>query len=410
MPMTRSRLMNKASAKRRMALCMPLLLLAGTACWPFSPDEQIGEMTLERLAGRVQVVRGTEAPVNVEGSFSLEPGDIIQTAAKARAHLRLEGDREAFIFDKGEAVVDSVKAMEIDSGKLLAEAQDSMKVSFGSVVATGQDAVFRIDQGFASTRAATYSGEIRLAAPGQETLRVPSLFQASIAANDLPAIPRPYGLSEDDRWDSIHIEKWVNLDRRLTTLSGGLASQLQNQRPTLPYFNALADDENVGFMRNYLNRSTVNLLIGFSIAESAKKYGPLDDAFQRAFQLYDLFEAEPHWGIVAGILNASPKPLVAQLDGIATVTVAASSGTEEGENPFTVAAAEGADPQPGDPVVPPPPDDDPGEEDPGDEDPDPSPRPTQSPEECDSSIECDLEDILDPSPSPTPPVLDGGND
>ncbi len=150
-------------------------------------------------------------------------------------------------------------------------------------------------------------------------------------------------------------------------------------------------------------------MIGFSIAENAKKFG-LGDAFERAFQLYDLFEAEPHWGVVAGILDATPKPLVAQISRIATVSVAASSGADEGENPFTVAAAEGAGSPSDQPVVPQPPNDDPGDDDPGDDDPRPSPRPSQSPQECDSSIECDLEDILGPSPTPTPPAVNGGND
>ncbi|MFN2525730.1 MAG: hypothetical protein ABR505_05635 [Actinomycetota bacterium] len=370
-----------------------LLLLAGVACWPFSGDEPLQSMEVEAISGEVDILRGSEI-IPVEGTSSLEINDRIRTGTASGAELRLEGQRFAELGERSEARVLDAQSLEATRGNLLSRPEgDQLRVEFGDVVASASNAIFRIDQGFGATRAASYRGATTLAAPGQR-LRMGRLFQASVAADDIPGSSSPYNISGKDPWDIRYLEDIVTLQRDLENLGQGLAGQLRRgQRPGLRYFRALAD-QNVSFMRDDLARPTPDLLIGFTVADNAP--GTLRGTFERAFQLFDRFEAGGQWGVVAGILKAEPRPVLAQLADIIEASDIVATNGSGGNAAFSVAAAEEADTG----VAPPGEGGGNGGEEPPPDDPE-EPEPTPTETDCDlTDPECNIGRVF-PSPSPT---------
>lgn len=381
------------------ALASTLAIVAG-GCGVFGGDETLSEMSLQREQGRVQVFRDDEVIDVEEGSVSLELGDVVKTSKNGLAKLRLEGERVAWVADwqsdSGQVEIVNTKTIEAQAGSLLTDANDSTKVVFGDVEATSTESLFRVDQGPGSARAGSYAGHLRLKAPGQPTAEFSSYFQTVASAGDLrPAAP--YQLNEEDPWDRLHLSDVVELETELDGLAGGLANQLGKERPTLAYFRALAGGRDVSFLRPYLDRPVVDLLIGFTLANNTPSIG-LKRAFVRSF---DLLEDGASWGIVAAIMKASHRPLLAQLEDIIVTTGAVAAGGDE--TTFSVAAAEAVagggapgDVGPGDGGQRPPPGGGGGDDPGGGEDPDP-PEPSPSPE-CD--VQCEIEKALNPTPSP----------
>ncbi len=393
---------------KKLSLALAVATLAGTACWPFSDDAALAEMTVRRREGKVQVIRAGEI-IEVKDVFTLEPRDVVETGNGSLADLRLEGTRRLVMTSETNLRIKDSTAVEARTGSVLAETEDPLEAAFGNVVVQSSDAVMRIDQGIVTARAGVYRGRVALSAPGEDTLEIGPLYEAGVTANDLPRAPRPYRLEESDPWDRQWLEDVVELEEELTQLTQGLKSQLGGSKPTLAYFRELADGDDVGFMKRYLSKSPTALLVAFVIASHTDM--PLEKAFRRAFSL---FEAGAKWGVVAKILGADFNFLIADLEDIVLGTTAVAGGSG-GRAAFTVAAAEAAEaPTAGAVSAPgprqPPPDADgpPDERSPKDDD---KKKPKEPADECSDVVECAEEDIKDklqpsPTPTPTPGVLD----
>ena len=409
---------------KKLACSLAAVVLAGVAC---SADQALADMELRAQSGVVNVLRDGET-INVEGAVELQPGDVIVTKSGALAKFALEGGadaRQGQILGNSRVLVRSGSAIEAEEGRLLLQVTEPTRALVEGVTARASDGVFRIDRGFGSVRAGVYRGSIELDAPGQADLAVSTLYQATMVAGDLPSQTRPYRLDEADAWDRALLAEVVDLEQELELLARGLGSQLGRQRPGLDYFRALVDGGNVGFMGSYLKRKPADLLIGFTIAQVVD--GSLERAFRAAFDLYD---EGARWGVAAKILDAEPRPIVAQLERLilGTGVVAADGSGNNAE--FTVAAADASETggaidgpaappstttpeDPGDPSEP----RDPQEPN----EPKEPPQDPEQPDECSDTAECavqDVEDQLpgpDPSPSPTQEqdqknqgLLDGG--
>jgi hypothetical protein len=386
---------------RKLAIGLCVVLLSASACWPFGDDAPLTEMTLRRESGTVELLRDGEV-IGVGDLASLQPGDVVQADRGARAILRLQGDRiiEIAAFKtKARVRIANGARIEAQSGNLLARAQAQTEVVFGDVEASGSGATFRLDRGLASSRAAVYKGRIRLTAPGERSLSVSRLRQASIAVDDVPGMADPYRINADDPWDRQLLGHVLDLEEELTLLATGFQNQLGRQRPTLAFFRALAKGRDVSFMRPYLRRApATDLLIAFNIALRAQ-----EDSVKHAFkQAFKWFERGASWGVVAELLNVRGRILIAQIERIIELS---TKGKDIGPE-FTVAAAEEAATGPpsdgGGGAQPPddgsePPDDGGGNS--------PKPKPSEPPDECTDTIDCIAEDILpDSSPSPTPSI------
>jgi hypothetical protein len=397
------------------------LLTGGVAYFVTLGDEDIAQMTIARLSGNVEVLRDGET-IEVKDGTALEPGDFISTDSEGLAKLRVAGERRAWLdYSSRVAVVDDT-TLESRSGNMRAAAgtKDELEVIFDGISAVAKGANFRIDQGFGSARAGSYAGELELTQPGQPRLLIDPLFQASVAAGQLPVSVKPYQFSAEDDWDADFLKDELALDLTLTQLGDGLASQLGRSRPKLGYFKSLAG-KNVSFMRGDMRRPTKDLLIGFAVADNVKG-ASLASSFALAF---DYRDAGGRWGIIASILDASPKALLADLGSIITASGVVAGGGDEAEPQFTLAAAAeaGGAPAPagtsgtsGTSVT------DDGNTTTGDDKPTGGEGPTKEPKEpkepandCSSGPECDLQEIGDklpnpnPSPSPTdePPITKG---
>jgi hypothetical protein len=326
---------------KKIAIPLIICLVATTACWPFSSND-IAEMSVKRTSdsGKVEIVRGDET-ISVTDAEEVKVGDLVSTSGGARALLRLEGERPDARFvnlaPETDVRIESTKAIEgpLHTGSLVADAGASMRVTFAGFDATSSSGAFRVDIGAASVRAGAYRGAVRLETPGQPRVSLPRLFEAQAAAGDLDG-KEPYRLDPGDPWDRVFLRAVVDLDEQLTPLATGLRNQLGRARPELPYFRALADQD-VGFMGRYLSRPTVDLLTAFLIADNSP--GSLKKNFVRAFRLAD---DGAKWAVVAGILEAHFKTLVADLSNVAAATGAVAGGTGN-EAVFSVAAAEAVD-------------------------------------------------------------------
>ncbi|MEA2452844.1 MAG: hypothetical protein QOG04_1554 [Actinomycetota bacterium] len=405
---------------KKFAIPLVMFLFAGAACWPFDGEEALAAMTLRKPGGgKVQIVRASQETITVGAEdVSVQPGDIIRTYEGALAQVALEGERVAWVggraqpsagVPQAEMKIVSTSSVENQTGTVMAEATDPMKIRFGDAVASGTESVFRVDRRSGYTRAASYEGTVRVAAPGEANVVLERLFEAPATASDLRA-PRPYQLDPADPFDGKQLGDVIELEKTLTTLSLGFVNQLGKQKPPLAYFNAFAGNKDVSHIKRYMSRPTVDLLLGFTVALNTKAY-PFADALDEAFRNRD---SGGSWGVVASILRSNPKLLLADLEGIIEASQVVAGGT--GENPvFSAGAAKdassGVGSQPGDTsgggdngdgTVAQPPDDGGGNE----------PPPDQA-EDCSSGPECDVKDITDglpngPTPQPSPSnILDG---
>ncbi|MDQ3953013.1 MAG: hypothetical protein M3279_08640 [Actinomycetota bacterium] len=383
----------------QIAVGLVLVLFVGVAWWRFSDASELAEMTVKRRAGLVTVLRAGEA-IEVGDSVSLKPRDVVQTHSSGEAIIRLEGGRLLSLAHESKIRVKDFRTVESQGGSLLVDAGDPLVVTIGGIRVTTPQAAFRIDRGVSVARVGSYDGRVAVSAPGEERLMVPALFEAAAPVNGaLPQSPRPYDFDYDDPWDRLHLEDVLALQEQLDQLSGGLEAQIGRERPGLDYFAALEEDANVSFLRPYLKRDPINLLVGFTIARQDDR--PLKAAFRQAFSLYD---RGAEWAVAAAIMDVKLQAVIVALEDIATVAVVAASG---GEDSFTAAAAQltdspGTEPPPGGGGNPPPPA--PTDAPPTDKPPKPSDKPTP-PSECQNFAECTAQDVADelnPDPTPTP--------
>lgn len=393
----------------QIAVGLVLVLFVGVAWWRFSDASELAEMTVKRRAGVVTVLRGGET-IEVGDSTSLKPRDVVETDASGEAVVRLEGNRLLTLAPGSKIRIRDARGVESQGGSLLAQTSDLLTVTFGGVRASTPEATFRIDRGVSAARVGSYEGRVTVSAPGEERLVIGRLFQASPSVNFMPQAAVPYDFDVEDAWDRLHLEDVIALQEELDQLSAGLETQIGRERPGLDFFAAFEKGEDVSFMRPYLKRDPINLLVAFTIASHDD--GALGASFRRAFSLYD---RGAEWSVAAAIMGVKLEPVLADLEDIARVAVVAASG---GEDSFTAAAAALADagqtpggpgdlePQPtGGPVPTGAPPTQPPTQPPTD-DPDP-------PAECPSWSQCTINDVtepLQPSPTPSPEPTDDPED
>lgn len=388
----------------QIAVGLVIALFLGVAWWRFSDASELAEMTVKRRAGVVTVIRAGDS-IPVEDSTSLKPRDVIQTASAGEAVVRLEGGRLLTLSPDTKIRIRDARSVESQGGSVLAETSDALAVAFGRARATTPEGTFRIDTVVSAARVGVYQGRVTISAPGEERRVVGPLFQAAGSFNAVLPPAMPYDFDGTDPWDRLHLEDVIALQEELDQLSIGLQAQIGRERPGLDYFAALENGADVSFLRSYLKRDPINLLVGFTIASHDD--GPLAVSFRRAFSLYD---RGAEWAVAATIMGVKLDTVLADLEDIANVAVVAGSG---GADSFTVAAAALADsgevpfesgdlPPPTDPPGgggnPPPPTQPPPTQP-------PTEKPDPGPDECETFAECTAEDVFEevgPSPTPSP--------
>ena len=407
--------------KRLAVLLAVSITAAGGVFYVSANQDDIGEMTIRPLDGRIFLVRDG-ASIEVSDDTPLKPGDLITTDKAGSAQLRLAGSRTGFVTDGAKVSVIDPSSLDSRAGSMLMEVEDRTTVSFDGVTAGATSGAFRIDQGFGSSRVGAYSGKVSLSRPGQSTVTINGLFEAQLAAGELPSSTKPYRAQPSDPWDRERLATAIRLDQELAELGGGLAAQLGrgSSRPDVQYFGGLAGRP-VPFMKAHLKRPTAELLIGFTVGQNARST-KLPSGVDRAFTLRD---DGGQWGIVAAILDSRPRPLLADLESVVVAATGGGSGDTNapeftlasaaeasGEAPPASSAVAPTTTQPSDPT-------DPGTTDPGgggggnDGDGDGEPNDCTSGPDCDTD-DFDLPDLPfpgggGPSPTPTeePPITSG---
>ena len=319
-----------------LAILVALAVIGGVSATVYlSGAADFGAMEVRALSGSgVQIHRGNAVIEVGESPESLEPQDVVVTTAKGLAELNLESEgRRVLLQGESRLRIRSSTVVEAQQGRVLAIADDApMEVRFDDVTARFSSATFRLDRGVGSARAASYDGTVRLETAGEPRLALPELFQADIAAGDLPMAPTPYRLRAGDAWDGHYLEDVVTLNQDLN-VAHGFARQIGDSRPGLDYFAALTDAD-VSIMKRYLSRPVADLLVAFTIAENDP-----DSSFREAFiDAFKYLDAGASYGVAATILDADAKPLVAQLNNLIVGTGAVASDGGAGDATFTVGA------------------------------------------------------------------------
>lgn len=294
---------------KKIAIALSVALLAATAYILVGGDDGLGEMTLKRLRGDVTVARAGEIN-ELDDETGIEPGDRVTTGSQGRAELRLLGGRVVEMAPGTILTVVSSTSVDGLAGSLLvsSEGRDEVAVGFGGVAATTSEGVFRVDLGTGSSRVGVYDGTISVSSSGDSDVTIERFFEAAVAGNKRVLQPGPLQIDEGDAWDQIHLSDVLALDARITKLGNGLASQLGGSRPGVDYFSTLVNGP-VGFVKPYLSDERVpDLLIGFTIARNSDS--EIRSAFVRSF---DLRGDDGRWGVIARIMSALERRLVAQL-------------------------------------------------------------------------------------------------
>ena len=291
---------------------------------------ELGAMQVKNTGdGRVAIHRGDEVIVVGDSPESLEPQDVVVTAA-GTAKLLLEDRQEVKLARKTRLQIGSGDSVEVQQGQVLAFADGARtQVVFDDVTARFSSARFRLDRGFGSARAASYQGRVALDSPGEMRLPLTRLLQANVAAGDLPERPAPYRLDPSDEWDVEHLSSVIELTAELDSLIRGFSRNVGVARPGLGYFADLAGQD-VGFMRRYMSRPVGDLLVAFTIALNNKS-GSLKESFEQALTHLD---GGASYGVAASLLNVNGRTLVAQLEGLIVDTGAVAADGGAGEVSF----------------------------------------------------------------------------
>jgi FecR protein len=294
---------------RKLALSLSLALIALTIFAFVDADEGLSEMTLKRLTGDVTVIKGGETR-EVSDESGIEPGDRISTGSEGRAELRLEGARGIELAPRSQIEVLSTSSIAGRGGSVLGSSDegDAVTVEFGRVSASSDGGRFRVDLSTGSSRVGVYEGSAAVSAPGETAAPIDRFFQADVAGNERVLEPSPLQIDESDAWDQIHLNDVLSLDERITKLGDGLATQLGGARPSSGYFDELVSTP-VDFIDGYLrDRRVSDVLIGFTIARNTD--APLQESFERSFEYRN---EGGKWGLIARIMDAEERELVAQL-------------------------------------------------------------------------------------------------
>ena len=305
-----------------------LVLSASAAiagCNPFTPGEGLSPMTVEPRGGSIEVVRDGERVV-VTGRFAVEPGDAIHTA-DATARLHLEGDRFAYLSTGTHVTLMNGSTLENRAGAVLLEASEGSAIVFDEAEASTTEGILRVERDRTSGTAAVMEGRAQVAAPGQAPEDLGRLFEVSVVAGEV-LDPRPYRIDDGDAWDRRYLAEVVALELQLQRFADAVRAQTDGRRPRADYFSSLAEGNDVGFMRPYLEGGTptTDLIIGFSIA-SVDRDRSLRTSFLHAFSFR---EEGGQWGVVSSLLGVDSHRLLADLEQLGSGILAAGRGPATG--------------------------------------------------------------------------------
>lgn len=373
-------------AVKRIKLVLVAALISG-ACSGAGSDP-LGAMQLQRTSegGAVTVARGDET-LEVDDEFDLEPGDVIMTSKDATATLRLGGEGQTVSLGPS-ARVEVIDEGEVDAqaGSVLVSAGEPTEVAFGDARAAASGGVFRLDRTTTTTRLGTYSGSVSVTSPGEERATVERLFQVSVAAGDVSP-PRPYQLDTTDAWDRERLGDVADLDQDLERLSAAFANQIRGEEVGLEFVRNVTGLERVGFVKSYLDRPPVDVLVASAIAGEVRR--PLPRAFRGVLELR---EQNGSWGVIAAIERVKGRALIASVEEMfqGTGAFAASASEETSDSGGDDGSTGDGSGSPGTT----PPGGGGGGDGPGTS-PSPSPSPSPSDEECNGDVvECAVDDIL----------------
>jgi len=208
--------------KRLTALFM---ILAAGAC-SRTPAPEAGELRVIPLGGPVSLVEDGETTL-LEEAATVDAGVSIITQTGGRAKVELSARRSLELAPDTELLVED-RFSEVKDGRVLVRTSSPMMLHAGGAQIEATEAIFRVDSG-AAVLLGTYSGSATVLGSGVEP--VSALRQANVLqGGDVPLGLQALDVRRNDPWDAKLLGQAIDLGLRLTDYERGLSRQLPSGR------------------------------------------------------------------------------------------------------------------------------------------------------------------------------------
>jgi hypothetical protein len=394
--------------KRLTALFM---ILAAGAC-SRTPAPQAGELRVIPLGGPVSLVEAGETTL-LEEATTVDAGVSIITEAGGRAKVELPGRRSLELAPETELRVDR-QSSEVSEGSVLVRTGSPMMLHAAGSQIEATDATFRIERlASASVRLGTYSGSATVLGSGVPA--VTALRQVTVLPGGEALGLQALDVRRNDPWDAELLGQAIDLGLRLQDYERGLSRQLPSGRETGRVSQMLESR----FPPRAIKSAVASLGSARAVVAAvvAQEAGLLEGSsptriLARIVGFIQLLQASwiavaAEWGLpaAAAALTQNLRDLAGSISELVAPPPAPSLSSSPSSTPGSTPGSGGGGPNGGsdppggggpggnggnqDPPPPPPPDqDDPGED-------------TQpDPQSCADTVECAVEDILEPPGSP----------
>jgi hypothetical protein len=379
--------------RRMTSLAVFLALFAG-AC--SGSDTGGGERAeLRPLGGAVEVLRGGD-PLSLEESVTLEMGDVVSTSDGGRALIELPGEQTMELAPNSQIRMAGGPAPHLVSGRALVRATDGLTLNVGPDTVEARDSVFRVTRDYA-TVVGVYRGSVTVVDTAME---VPTFRELTVVAGDtVPFGSRPLLVRPSDPWDVRMFGAAIDVGIGIQRLERGLAAQLRGDRGRQAAGQALerrfAPAQVNRMLRETQSAELAELVVAGELAAKAAQASGSNPA--GALEgILGLRDEGAQWIVIVAQWQLARTSLLEVLSSISGL-IARSLGPEAGTvTPGVDAGGPTGSPGdlPGPPSTNPPPGD--GGQPPGGggDPPDDPPDPPDEPE-CDDTVECVVEDLID---------------
>jgi len=389
------------------------VVLAAGAC-SRTPAPEAGQLRVIPLGGPVSLVEDGETTL-LEEAATVDAGVSIITQTGGRAKVELSARRSLELAPDTELRVED-RFSEVEDGRVLVRTSSPMMLHAGGAQIEATEAVFRVDWG-ASVLLGTYSGSATVLGSGVEP--VSALRQANVLqGGDVPLGLQALDVRRNDPWDAKLLGQAIDLGLRLTDYERGLSRQLPSGReagrvsqmlesrfPPRAIKSAVASlgsaravvaavvAQEAGLLEGGSPTRILARIVGFiqqlraSWIAVAAEWGLPAAAAALTQQLRDLASS------ISELVAPPPAPSLSSAPS-GTVGPGSTGGSGGGGPGGGSGGGDGPGGNGGNQDPPPPP---PADQD----DPGGNTQPLPPPSQCENTVECAVDDILDP---PEPPA------
>ena len=205
-----------------------LFAILVTGACSSTPTPEAGQLRVTPLGGTVSLLQGGETTL-LEEATTIDAGVSVLTAPGGRAQVELPGERSIELAPATELRVDD-ELSEVSEGSVLVRADSPLTLRAGGSDIQASDAIFRVDRSatLSSVLLATYSGEATVLGSGVPPIS--ALRQADVLPGGDTLNVEALDVRRNDPWDAELLGQAIDLGLRLFEYERGLTRQLPSNR------------------------------------------------------------------------------------------------------------------------------------------------------------------------------------